>query len=318
MNLSMLRMAIAVALVLALTWATCPVRAQIDKRDLSIGLLLDFPAPANDTENRLARLKNEIHRVVGVEKSVHFFPEHMRFSAELADYLSLVDDPAVDLIIAVGPASAGILTAHGDFPKPTIAVGILDAELQQIPLAEPGVSGIENFTYVLNSHPIRKDLEAFRRIHPFRHLAVIVSGYLKGRLGLERFFKHLVSAYGAEVELVFWGSEEALPELSDAVDSVYLAMVLDRTPDEVARLAAFLVDRKLPSLALSRSFVDAGMMACIGNENGQDLIIRSLALIVEAVVLGEDLCGDAGTAQSRRSVGAECGNGPTNRSRPPL
>ena len=285
----MLRIAIAVIVILVLMWTPCPAQAQIDKRDLHIGLLLDFSAPAIDTGNKLVYLKEEIHKVLGSEKSVYFTSEHIHFSAELADYLSLVNDAAVDMIIAVGPASAGILTAYGDFPKPTIAVGILDAEMQQIPLAGPGVSGIENFTYVLSTHPLRKNLEAFRRIHPFRHLAVIVSGYLRDRPGLESFFGHLVSAYGAELELVFWSSEEGLPALSDAVDSVYLAMVLDRTPDEVARLAAFLVDRKLPSLALSRSFVDAGMMACIGNENGQDLIIRNLALIVEAVVLGEDL-----------------------------
>ncbi len=285
----MLRMAIAFAPLLALMWPPCSAQAQIDRRDIHIGLLLDFSAPSIDTGSRLIDLKEEIHKVLGTERSVHFLPEHIHFSAELPDYLSLVNDPAVDLIIAVGPASTGILTTHGDFPKPTIAVGILDAELQQIPLAEPGVSGVENFTYVLNSHQIRKDLEAFRRIHPFRRMAVIASGYLKGRLGLESFFNHLVSAYGAEVELVFWGSEEALPALSDTVDSVYLAMVLDRTPEEVAQLAAVLDDRKLPSFSLSRSFVDAGIMACIGNENGQDLIIRNLALIVEAVVLGEDL-----------------------------
>ncbi len=285
----MLRIVISSALVLALMWPPCPARAQIDKRDIHIGLLLDFAAPAIDTGNRLVALKEEIHKVLGTEKSVHLLTEHIHFSAALADYLSLTNDPAVDLIIAVGPASAGILIAHGDFPKPTIAVGILDAELQQISLAETGASGVANFTYLINSHPIRKDLEAFRRIHPFRRLGVVVSGYLKGRTGLESFFKRLVSGYGSEMELVFWGSEEALPELSDAVDSVYLAMVLDRTPEEVARLASSLVDRKLPSFSLSRSFVEAGMMACIGNENGQDLIIRNLALIVEAVVLGEEL-----------------------------
>ena len=77
--------------------------------------------------------RRKIHKVLGVDTSVHFLPEHMRFSAGHADYLSLANDPTVDLIIAAGPASAAMLAGQGALPKPTIAVGILDVELQQMP-----------------------------------------------------------------------------------------------------------------------------------------------------------------------------------------
>ena len=152
-----------------------PTRAQIEKSDLYIGLLLDFGAEATGAERDLTLLQEEIHKVLGVDTSVHFLPEHMRFSAGHEDYLSLANDPAVDLIIAAGPASAAMLASQGALPKPTIAVGILDVELQQMPLVEPGVSGVHNFTYVLSTHSIQKDLAAFHRIHPFAHLAVVVS-----------------------------------------------------------------------------------------------------------------------------------------------
>ena len=46
-------------------------------------------------------------------------------------------------------------------------------------------------------------------------------------------------------------------------------------------LAEALAERKLPSFAMSRSYVDAGIMACIGDESGRDQIFRKLALIVE-------------------------------------
>ncbi|MCE2449139.1 MAG: TolC family protein [Candidatus Latescibacteria bacterium] len=168
-------------------------------------------------------------------------------------------------------------------PKPTIAVGILDVELQQMPLVEPSVSGVHNFTYVLSTHPIQKDLAAFHRIHPFAHLAVVVSENLKGRLDFESFFERLAAPYGAEVELIFWEKETPLPALSDAVDAVYLAVVFERSPEEVGLLSEALAERKLPSFAMSRSYVDAGIMACI------DQIFRKLALIVEGVALGEEL-----------------------------
>ena len=152
-----------------------------------MGLVLPAHAQieATDDESELILLQEEIHKVLGVDKSVHFLPEHLRFSAEHEDYLSLANDPAVDLIIAAGPASAAMLAAQGNLPKPMIAVGILDVELQRMPLVEPGVSGVRNFTYVLSTHPIQKDLAAFHRIHPFAHLAVIISENLQGTLNFE-------------------------------------------------------------------------------------------------------------------------------------
>ena len=282
----MLGIAISAVLFMGLV---LPAHAQIEKSDLYIGLLLDFGAEATDDDGELSLLQEEIHKVLGVDKSVHFLPEHMRFSAEHEDYLSLANDPGVDLIIAAGPASAAMLAAQGALPKPTIAVGILDVELQQMPLVEPNVSGVRNFTYVLNTHPIQKDLEAFHRIHPFAHLAVIVSENLKGKLDFAGFFERLAAPYESQVELVLWGKEPSLPELSDAVDAVYLAVVFERSPEEVALLVEALAERKLPSFAMSRSYVDAGIMACIGDESGRDQIFRKLALIVEGVALGEEL-----------------------------
>ena len=204
----MLGIAISAILFMGLV---LPTSAQIEKSDLYIGLLLDFAAEATDDDGELSLLQEEIHKVLGVDKAVHFLPEHMRFSAGYADYLSLANDPTVDLIIAAGPASTAMLAAQGALPKPTIAVGILDVELQQMPLVEPGVSGVHNFTYVLSTHSTQKDLEAFHRIHPFAHLAVIVSENLKGRLDFAGFFERLVVPYESQVELIFWGKKAPLP-----------------------------------------------------------------------------------------------------------
>ncbi len=285
----MLRTAVSAVLAIGLALPVAPACAQREESDLYIGLLLDSEPGETDSASDLDFLREEIHKVLGAGKSVQFLPEHLRFGAGRADYLSLARDPAVDLIISVGAASAAMLAALDELPKPTIAVGILDVELQRMPMVEPGVSGVPNFTYVLGTHAVEKDLEAFHRIHPFSHLAVIVSETLKGRLDFEGFFQRLAEPYGAEVELVFWGAEAPLPVLSDAVDAVYLTMVFERRSDEVAQLAAAIAGRKLPSFAMSRSYVDAGMMGCIGDQNGRDQIVRSLALTVEGVALGEEL-----------------------------
>ena len=96
-------------------------------------------------------------------------------------------------------------------------------------------------------------MAAFHRIHPFEHLAVIVSEDLKDRLDFEGSFEPLASPYEVQVELVFWGKEASLPTLSDSVDAVNRARVSGRSPEEVALLAVALAERKLPSFAMSRS-----------------------------------------------------------------
>ncbi|MCY3771676.1 MAG: TolC family protein [Gemmatimonadetes bacterium] len=268
--------------------------AQSRQQEVYIGLLVDSGPVTTDPQSSLAQLQEEIHRVLGAERSVHFLPEHLRVTLGqadrvLAEYASLSGDPSVDLIIAVGAVSASTLAAQGALPKPTIAMGIMDTDLQEMPLVEPGVSGVSNYTYILSAGSIQDDLAAFHHIHPFARLAVIVSENLKDALDFQSFFDRLAAPFGARVELVFWGTEAPFPVVSDAADAVYLTMTFERQPQEILPLVSALAERKLPSFARGRHYVDAGMMACIGYSNGLDQIIRKLALTVEGIVLGEDL-----------------------------
>lgn len=271
-----------------------PLQAQLAKSDIHIGLMLDFSSAQTRAPNELELLQAEIQKVLSADKSVHFLPAQMRFTEGrkdrvLTDYLSLARDPAVDLIIAAGAVSATVLAAQTALPKPTVVVGVLDGTLQKMPLTASGASGVDNFTYILSTHSIQKDLAAFYRIHPFEHLAVIISENLREALDYQGFFQDLVAPYGASVELVFWGADEVVPPLNPAIDAAYLAMVFERDPAAVAPLAAALAERQVPSFAMGRPYVDAGMMACIGAENGREQIFRKLSLIVEGIVLGENL-----------------------------
>lgn len=285
---------VSAILVVVLFSQGAPALAQIEKKDIHIGLLIDFAPGAGDTDRALALLEDEIRMVVGPDRSARFLPEHQRYTIGrreqiAADYGSLAEDPLVDLIIAAGAVSSTMLAAQGPLPKPTVAVGIMDAEMQNMPLAEPGVSGVRNFTYVLSAGSIQKDLTAFHRIHPFSHLAVIISKNFEGTLDYQGFFEGFSAPYGAGVELVFWEPGSPLPALSAAVDAVYLTVTLEHQPEEIAPLAVILAERNLPSFARSGSHVREGMMAGLGRDDGLGRIYRKLALIVEGIVLGEDL-----------------------------
>ena len=318
--------AIFAALVLGFGLPASPTSAQIEKRDLYIGLLLDLRPEEANAERNLVLLKEEIRKALGANRTVHFLSAHRRFSVDYADYLSLANDPSVDLIIAAGPAGAAMLATQGALPKPTIAVGILDVELQQMPLVGSGVSGVRNFTYVLSTHPIQSDLAAFHRIHPFAHLAVIIGENLKDRLDFAGFFERLAAPYDAQVELVFWGREAALPALSDSVDAVYLIQLTrsiwrwssSAHPRRSPCWLKPLPERKLPSFAMRRPYVDAGMMACIGDESGPRTYFPQAGPDRRGSRAGRGIGGDARAAQSRRAMVAECRNNPPDRSRPLL
>ena len=76
----MLGIAISAVLFMGLV---LPAHAQIEKSDLYIGLLLDFRAEATNAERDLALLQEEIHKVLGVDKSVHFLPRASAFLRRL-------------------------------------------------------------------------------------------------------------------------------------------------------------------------------------------------------------------------------------------
>ena len=93
----MLKKAVYAVLAIGLALPAPPACAQSEKTDLYIGLLLDSQPREPDSGSDLDFLREEIHKVLGAGRSVYFLPEHLRFGAEPADYLSLAKDPSVPM-----------------------------------------------------------------------------------------------------------------------------------------------------------------------------------------------------------------------------
>ncbi|MCK5070449.1 MAG: hypothetical protein KAR01_07895, partial [Desulfocapsa sp.] len=143
---------------------------------VQVGVLLDIKSET--TDRFVANLREEVTALLGNQYAIRL-PESKRYIANwssesvLANYRVLLDDPEVDIIVAVGALSSAILAQQTSFQKPLILLGVLDYELQQIPLTADKKSGVHNLTYVLESSQFDADLDAFYSIFPYRNLAII-------------------------------------------------------------------------------------------------------------------------------------------------
>ncbi|SMD02432.1 Outer membrane protein TolC [Desulfocicer vacuolatum DSM 3385] len=208
----------------------------------------------------------------------------------------LMQDSSIDCVIGIGLDASAFLVRRGSYAKPTIAATILDRQIQGLPLTPRGTSGIRHFNYILSPFDVEKDLQTFRSIYPYKHLAVLMPA------GETVMFHALYSYFGKAMETVspdaklsiveidpndIDGSMSGIPERADA------AYVLPLFPQcQVDREQALIhgVNRKgLPSFALAgESHVKMGAMASIAPERNFNAMIRRIAINVLEIMDGRD------------------------------
>lgn len=272
------------------------LHAQIDKSDIYIGMLIDFVPDDTTNQDSFKRFQEEIQNVVGASKKVHFLPQHILFSQgsisrAMSDFQLLSGLNEVDIILAVGAVSATVAADWGIYPKPTVAVGVLDRELQLMPMTQEGTSGVPNFTYALSPRSMKDDFQTFYNIHPFNHIAILISENVQEIFEQDAYFSELLSEWRITHELLFFQNdfERTAARISDSTDAAFLAMIFERDANSLKPLADALIERKIPSFSMGLDYLNAGFMAASGDENDQNQIFRKLALTIEGIVLGEDL-----------------------------
>src|SRR5262249_29150738 len=133
-------------------------------------------------------------------------------------------DPAVNVVVTVGPIGSDLLARSGVPPKPAIAALVIDASWQG--LAErAGASWLRHLAYVDRSYPVASTLADFHRLIPFRKLSVIIDReILKAIPQLQTGAAEVTRAAGAEAIVVAAGeqADEVLSALPAGVDAVYL------------------------------------------------------------------------------------------------
>lgn len=268
-----------------------PAAGQTPER-VVIGVVIDGPWERNDLYRDLFHA--EILALTEGEFDVVFPPEKEIVAdwtpAGVAAALDrLYADPAVDLVLAVGPLGSLDAARRGPLPTPTIAAFGLDPELAGLPRDGPG-SGVENLAYVTHPTPFSRDLEAFRDAAGVRSVAVLASPTFRtvvpervaaiesaaARLGLSLDFVPVADV------------DAALAALPEGTDGVYLAPMLHLPPGETERLLAGLVDRRIPAFAImGRMDVERGAYLSLTPDTYFPRVARRVALDVQRILLGE-------------------------------
>jgi outer membrane protein TolC len=173
---------------------------------------------------------------------------------------------------------------------------VLDAELQGFPRSGAG-SGVRNLVYVALPGGFLHDLEALRRVVPVHHLAILASGPLLDAIpalrgdGLDRARAAGVRISRIEIPAPASHSaiEDALERIPPDVDGAYLAPLRHLSGEQLERLIAGLMERRLPSFSiLGESEVRRGILVGLTPEAFYQRLARRIALTVQRILLGEE------------------------------
>ena len=263
--------------------------------EVKIGILFDIQK--EDTREFIDQLRQEVTSLLGSKYNIIIPSKKIKTASWsrqniLKMYKGLVADESVDIIVAAGALNAAVLTKLGVFPKPLIILGIMDYELQQVPITKDKKSGIRNLTYILLAHDVENDLNVFYDIFPFRKLTVIIDKKLAALIqGADEKFKAVTAAKGVECQTVAYDGriDEVVENFPSDTDAVLLAG-LYRMPDtEKQKLIDHINQLRLPSYGFRGVYdVKLGALAGSAPETNMQKITRRIALNIEKILAGLD------------------------------
>ncbi|MEZ5284825.1 MAG: TolC family protein [Vicinamibacterales bacterium] len=263
-------------------------------RAVTIGIAIDGPWERNDDVRAI--FEREILALTRGEFDVRL-PADKRLTADwtrqgaVRNVDSLLADPAVDLVLVAGPVGAAYVSRLGPLPKPTVATFVDDRDIQQLPLSD-GASGVDNLVYVAFPTDFEQDLITFREIASFDRLTVLITKALHETLpGLAANVQAAAGRLGITTRIVDVDrtADDALARLGADTQAVYVMPLLQLAAGEFDRLAAGLVEKRLPSFSLwGTADVERGLYATTHPSTDFDRLGRRVALDVQRILLGEN------------------------------
>ena len=160
------------------------------KKHYDIGMLFDNMT--SDMNPLLLKLQKQIKAVVGEDAVIDFSAQnllanHYDLEQAQANYERLIHHSDVDMIIAFGPVNNRIISTQTSYPKPTILFGAVDREFLSIDERKK-TSGIDNFTYLIESQSYKEDLATFKQLVNFSRVGIALDKGVPHVLSLKEIF----------------------------------------------------------------------------------------------------------------------------------
>ncbi|MFC1528915.1 TolC family protein, partial [Candidatus Latescibacterota bacterium] len=285
---------VMVFFIFAILGSVPDAQENMQKREVTIGVVLDGPWDRND--EIFALFKKEIYDLLSREFDIRFPSD----KSIIGDWTKegvhsalerLITDPEVDIVLAGGILASAEVCQRSEFPRPVIAPFILDADLQGLPFTD-GVSGLKNLNYVVSPERFETDIEAYRDIYAFKKPAMLISSITSE---LYPNFKESVSLKAQELGIDLYtiivetSIEPALNALPSDIDAVIITSLYPLQEIENKRLIQGLIDRKLPGFtSLYREDVENGIYAGRVPDAHFQRRARRVALTIQRILHGED------------------------------
>ena len=208
---------------------------------------------------------------------------------------TLLEDPEVDLVLAMDLIASHEAAHRHDLPKAVFAPFVLDQEMQQLPL-EGSSSGVKNLNYLLSIPKIRDGVEMFLRMASFDKMAVVVSRYYYDAFPEMQDYineRHAFTREGKELTLTPIFAEDSvegvLEQLPDDLEAVYLIPILHFSAEQNQQLFNALNQKGVLTFShLGHNDVEKGVLATIAPRNDIQRLSRRLALNAQRSLEGED------------------------------
>ncbi len=271
------------------------VQAVETKKSVRIGLLIDGREKKTNTFVRM--LRSELGALLGSTYDIKIEDDHIldgqwAFERIGENYHQLVLDPRVDIIVGAGPISGSVIAKNKTYPKPVIALGIIDPVIQGLAPVHDNRSGIFNLTYVLGQRSILKDMEIFHSLYPYQRLGFV---YFKELIktvepgGMDLVNKIMDKNRSGLISIpISKGTEEVIDSL-DRVDALYITYLGKFEGKDKLNLIQALNKRKIPSFGGSIADTKAGMLAAMAPEDVVWKVVRRVSLNIEAILEGKNL-----------------------------
>ncbi len=259
------------------------------KKNYNIGILLD-----NRTEEvnpLLKTMQDQIIAVVGEDATISFSESNIlvnNYNLKKAeeDYNKLINNET-DIILAFGIVNNEIVSKQTVYKKPTILFGAVNRDFSTIDFTK-ATSGINNFTYLVESESYQEDFIKFKELTNYKKLGIIIENHIIDLLPIRETFDKEFEAIDAEYKLIPFETVSDITSNLDDVDAVYLASGFFLKDNEVNILAKAFINKQLPSFTNnSIKQVKLGIMATNQPQDNFDQFIRRVSLSVEGYINGE-------------------------------
>ncbi|MEM6720683.1 MAG: TolC family protein [Bacteroidota bacterium] len=261
------------------------------KKSYDIGILLDNRT--TEIEPLILQLENQIKAVVGEDALINFSEQNIlvnTYNLEKArtHYEQLLQNET-DIILAFGVINNFIVSKQSEHKKPTILFGAVNQDISGIDTSKK-TSGIENFTYLIESKTFTGDLQKLKELTNFKKVGIIMEQQLVNVLSLQETFAPIIQKLEADFKIIPFNTLSDITTNLEDVDAVYMAGGFFLKADEVQQLAKTFIQKQIPSFTNNgTNQVKLGLMATNQAENSFEQFSRRISLTVESYVNGTPL-----------------------------